>query len=64
MTRDELIDYLICVSDGILSYSEEELVAMSNKELMDVWLTWIGIIGFGDRIRDVIEGLWGIDLDE
>jgi hypothetical protein len=36
------------------AYPREELVAMSAREVIDTWLTWIGIQGFTSMIEEVV----------
>ena len=58
--RQEIIDYLVDESEG--EWTEKELSAMSNFELMDTYLTWIGIIGFTSDIMETVNAIWNVDL--
>lgn len=58
--RQNVIDYLVRESEG--DWSEEELAAMSNFELMDTYLTWNGIIGFTSDIMETVNAIWNVDL--
>lgn len=58
--RQEIIDYLVRESEG--EWTEETLSAMSNFELMDTYLTWIGIIGFTSDIMETVNAIWNVDL--
>jgi len=58
--RQEIIDYLVDESEG--EWTEEALSAMSNFELMDTYLTWIGIIGFTSDIMETVNAIWNVDL--
>ena len=58
--RQNVIDYLVQESEG--EWTEEVLSAMSNLELMDTYLTWIGIIGFTSEIMETVNAIWNVDL--
>lgn len=58
--RQNVIDYLVRESEG--EWTEEVLSAMSNLELMDTYLTWIGIIGFTSEIMETVNAIWNVDL--
>lgn len=62
MSKEEIIEYLVDDSEG--DYTREELEAMSNRDLLDAYLTWEGIIGFTDDILDHIEAIYEVDLED
>lgn len=53
MTRAELEEYLIDEAE----YDVDEISEMSNRGLLNAWLTYNGIIGFTDDIIDVVVAL-------
>lgn len=55
MTRAELEEYLIDEAE----YDVDEITEMSDRGLLNAWLTYNGIIGFTDDIIDVV-GVLGV----
>lgn len=53
MTRAELEEYLIDEAE----YDVDEITEMSDRGLLNAWLTYNGIIGFTDDIIDVVGAL-------
>lgn len=51
-TKQDIIDYLVRVSDG--QWKEEQLNNMDGFGLVDAYLQWEGIIGFTSDIIDVV----------
>ena len=43
---------------------DDEISEMSRDEILDRVCEWNGLIGYGSQIREWIEDIWGIDLDE
>ena len=62
MSKEEIIEYLVYESEG--EYTREELEAMSNRDLLDAYLTWEGIIGFTEDIIEHIEAIYEIKLED
>lgn len=58
MTKDELIMYLIEEAE----YPVWKVNNMTNRELLDAYLKYNGIIGFTDEILNLIEDIYGIEL--
>lgn len=56
--RQWLIENMVCETE----YTEQELQDMTNRELLDAYLSWNGIIGYTDDICDVFESLTGVEL--
>lgn len=45
--------------------SKDELInAMTRQEVFNRVCEWEGLINYGETIRDWIEDIWGIDLDD
>lgn len=53
MTRAELEEYLIDEAE----YDVDEITEMSDRGLLNAWLTYNGIIGFTDDIIDIVGAL-------
>ena len=62
MSKEEIIEYLVDESEG--EYTREELEAMSNRNLLDAYLTWEGIIGFTEDILEHIEAIYEVNLED
>ena len=62
MDKEEIIEYLVDDSEG--DYTREELEAMSNRDLLDAYLTWEGIVGFTEDIIEHIEAIYEVDLED
>ena len=62
MSKEEIIEYLIDESEG--DYTREELEEMSNRDLLNAYLTWEGIIGFTDDILEHIEAIYEVNLED
>lgn len=62
MDKQEIIEYLVDESEG--EYTQEELEAMSKRDLLDAYLTWEGICGYTDDIIEHIEAIYGIELED
>ena len=62
MSKEEIIEYLVDDSEG--DYTREELEAMSNRDLLDAYLTWEGIVGFTEDIIEHIEAIYEVDLED
>ena len=62
MDKEEIIEYLVDESEG--EYTREELEAMSNRNLLDAYLTWEGIIGFTEDIIEHIEAIYEVELED
>lgn len=60
MTKEELQDYLI----DEVKYPEDQVLQMTNFELVSRWLTWNGIIGYTEDIIEVIEAAYNVKLKE
>ena len=45
-------------------YDEQEVMEMSNYELIDNWLTWEGIIGYTEDIISAVLDVHGIELND
>ncbi len=60
MDKNELMKYLVYEAE----YSESEVAEMTNTELLDHWLEYNGICGYTEDIMDVIEAVFGVDLEE
>lgn len=43
---------------------DDEINEMSRDEILDRVCEWHGLIHYGDTIREWIENIWGIDLDD
>jgi hypothetical protein len=59
MTKEDLQNFLIYEAE----YSEDEVLAMSDYELVDNYLVWNGICGYTEDILEVIEAAFGVELD-
>ena len=62
MSKEEIIEYLVDESEG--EYTREELEAMSNRDLLNAYLTWEGIVGFTEDIIEHIEAIYEIKLED
>ena len=62
MSKEEIIEYLVDESEG--EYTREELEAMSNRNLLDAYLTWEGIVGFTEDIIEHIEAIYEVNLED
>ena len=62
MSKEEIIDYLVDESGGC--YTREELEAMSKMQLLDVYLTLEGIVGFTEDIIGHIEAIYEVNLED
>ena len=64
MTNLDLISMLSYGQDGdIIEYCEEnnvDLESMTRDELINSWLEWNGIIGYTERIIDLVQILKNI----
>ncbi len=60
MDKNELMEYLVYEAE----YSESEVAEMTNTELLDRWLEYNGICGYTENIMDVIEAVFGVDLED
>lgn len=60
MDKNELMKYLVYEAE----YSESEVAGMTNTELLDHWLEYNGICGYTEDIMDVIEAVFGVDLED
>lgn len=52
-----------CKKLGILkdlkeNYTEAEINNMDPKEVLDAWFQWEGIIGYTNRIVEMVQTLW------
>lgn len=54
-TREDIVRYLIEESDG--QYTQGELDQMSNKDLLDQYLQWEGIVNYTDEILSAVRAL-------
>lgn len=43
---------------------DREIMEMSRREIFERYLTWEGIIGYGDRFLDTVEDIYGVWLDD
>lgn len=43
---------------------DEEINSMTRQEVFDRVCDWHGLINYGDTLREWVENIWGIDLDE
>ena len=59
MTKGELQNYLIEEAE----YEEEEVLAMSDYELVDNYLIYNGIIGYTGDIIDVIKAAYSVEIE-
>ena len=62
MDKEEIIEYLVDESEG--DYTREELEEMSNRDLLNAYLTWEGIIGYTDDILEHIEAIYEVNLED
>ena len=60
MTKDDIISVLIDDAE----YDEQEVMEMSNYELIDKWLTWEGIIGYTEDIISAVLDVHGVELND
>ena len=60
MTKDDIISVLIDETE----YDEQEVMEMSNYELIDKWLTWEGIIGYTEDIISAVLDVHGVELND
>lgn len=60
MTKDDIISVLVDDAE----YDEQEVMKMSNYELIDKWLTWEGIIGYTEDIISAVLDVHGVELDD
>lgn len=60
MTKDDIISVLIDEAE----YDEQEVMEMSNYELIDKWLTWEGIIGYTEDIISAVLDVHGVELND
>jgi hypothetical protein len=60
MTKDDIISVLIDEAE----YDEQEVMEMSNYELIDKWLTWEGIIGYTEDIISAVLDVHGVELNK
>lgn len=60
MTKDDIINVLIDEAE----YDEQEVMEMSNYELIDKWLTWEGIIGYTEDIISAVLDVHGVELND
>jgi hypothetical protein len=60
MNKSELREFLIDEAE----YSEEEVMSMSNAELIGNWLEYEGIRGYTSDILDTIEEVYNVTLDD
>lgn len=60
MTKDDIISVLIDEAE----YDEQEVMGMSNYELIDKWLTWEGIIGYTEDIISAVLDVHGVELND
>lgn len=42
---------------------DEEIMSMSKETVLDEYLNYEGIIGYGGQIKDLVEMIWGIELE-
>lgn len=42
---------------------DDEINEMTRQEVLDRVCKWNGLIGYADTIREWIEDIWGVDLD-
>lgn len=54
-TREDIVRYLIEESDG--QYTQAELDPMSNRDLLDLYLQWEGIVNYADEILSAVRAL-------
>ena len=59
MKKDELQNYLITEAE----YEEEEVLAMTDYELLDSYLIYEGIIGYTDTILDAVSAAFDVKID-
>lgn len=60
MMKDDIISVLIDDAE----YDEQEVMEMSNYELIDAWLTWEGIIGYTEDIISAVLDVHGVELND
>ena len=60
MDKNDLMKYLVEEAEC----SESEVAEMTNTELLDHWLVYIGICGYSRDIKDVIEAALDVDLED
>lgn len=60
MMKDDIISVLIDDAE----YDEQEVMEMSNYELIDKWLTWEGIIGYTEDIISAVLDVHGVELND
>lgn len=61
MDKKDLKEYLVKETGN---YTESEVDDMSNKELLDAYLTWNGLLGWTDNIIQVVEAAFDVELDD
>jgi len=59
MTREELQDYLIEEAE----LDEEEVLSMSDFELVDAYFTYNGVIGYTEDFLSVIGAAYDVTFD-
>lgn len=77
MSKMAFVDETPVVYDGIMetlrqrrglemddTSEDNEILKLSGREMLDEWLSYIGIIGYTSNIVEVIYSAYGIDLNE
>lgn len=60
MMKDDIISVLIDEA----KYDEQDVMEMSNYELIDKWLRWEGIIGYTEDIISAVLDVHGVELND
>lgn len=59
MTKEELQNYLIDEAE----YAEEEVMEMSDFELVDSYFSYNGVIGYTADFLEVVAAAYGVEID-
>lgn len=60
MDKNDLMEFLVVEAEC----NESEVAEMTNTELLDNWLMYNGIFGYTEDIKDVIEAVFNVDLED
>lgn len=77
MSKMAFVDETPVVYDGVMetlrqrrglemddTSEDNEILKLSGREMLDEWLSYIGIIGYTNNIIEAIYSAYGIDLNE
>ena len=64
MTNVEKAKELGILEDLLENNTEEEINAMTGKQILNEWLTWEGIIGYHRSIFKIIEAFYELKNKE